>query len=463
MTKTLSTILLLLCINFSHANQCYAPDELNKKTHSLIGTWENPSLGIIMNFYYDKNQFMLSRYQFTPISLIPEQEPFPLSENDLKSIQISQDNNFILHDQIFYKTNKPLTISPSIPGTPLENFDVFSENFKQFYAFFDKRAIDWQAITNQFRSKISQYTSDDQLFQIFKEMITLLKDNHVALAKGFDEDSEKYFQFILHPSFEKQLIEDQSRIPENANLNPSDYIDLITQEAIPVILENYLTDLQQDPYKKIIWGKLSQNPCIGYINILSMEYDPIELEPILDTIINYFNENKISSLIFDVRFNQGGNDEIAKNFAKRFADTTHLILTQQQYFNGLLTPKKELYINPENQQICNPMLPKILLTSPVTASAAEVFVLTLSTFPNLTRIGAPTMGILSDQFARKLPNGWWITLSNQVLLTPEGKSYETIGIPVHIEADFPFLKYSSAKQDPGLKSAIEILSKELTP
>lgn len=461
MTKTLSTLFFLLFINFSHADHCYAPSELNNKVHTLTGTWENPSSGITLNFYHVQNQLILARYQFTPISLILEQTPFSLSENDLESIQVSKDNNLILNDQIFYKIDQLPPSSSTIPGTPLENFDVFSETFKQFYAFFDQRNIDWPAITNQYRSKISQNTSDEELFEIFKQMISPLKDNHIALAKGFDEDSEKYFQFNLPPFFEKQLIQDQSLILENSNLDLSDYIDLITQEAIPVILENYLTDPHQDLYKKIIWGKLSHNTTIGYLNILSMEYDPAELEHILDEIINYFNENKISALIFDLRFNQGGSEEISASFAKRFADTTHLILTKQEYYNGLLTPKRPLFIKPENKQIWDPMIPKILLTSPVTASAAEGFVLALSTFPNLTRIGASTMGILSDQFARKLPNGWWITLSNELILNPEGKSYEIIGIPPHIHADFPFIKYSSVKLDPSLKIAVDIFNKKM--
>ena len=65
-----------------------------------------------------------------------------------------------------------------------------------------------------------------------------------------------------------------------------------------------------------------------------------------------------------------------------------------------------------------------LLTSSITASAAESFVLALSSLPNIIRIGQPTMGILSDQFARKLPNGWWVMLSNELRLSSEGKSYE---------------------------------------
>lgn len=463
MNKILSTLFFILAIyltyiNASQINNCFI-SEVSTKKAKLIGLWKNPSLGTILNLFNDSDQLILERYQYTPISIILEQEAISLSEKDLESIQISKNNDLIIGEQIFVKMDKLPIASYAHSDNPVENFNVFTETFKQFYAFFEARNIDWKEITDQFRPKVSDDTTEDQLFQIFKQMISMTKDNHVALAKSFEENSEQYFQFNLPPSFEKQLIEDKSLLSANSNLNLSDYIDVITKEALSNILDHYLIDSQKDPSNKIIWGKLSQNPSIGYLNMGSMEYDSVELEPILDSIIDYFNENKISALIFDVRFNQGGDDQISFQLAKRFADKSHLIFTSQNYYNsGTLTPKKQCYINPENKQIWDPTLPKVLLTSVITASAAESFVLILSKFPNLTRIGESTMGILSDQFARKLPNGWWITLSNQIRLTPEGISYETTGIPVHINADFPFLKYSSAKEDPGIEAAYKFLN-----
>ena len=47
-----------------------------------------------------------------------------------------------------------------------------------------------------------------------------------------------------------------------------------------------------------------------------------------------------------------------------------------------------------------------MLTSELTASAAEIFVLSLLQHPRLTLIGEPTQGILSDTLERHLPNGW---------------------------------------------------------
>lgn len=49
--------------------------------------------------------------------------------------------------------------------------------------------------------------------------------------------------------------------------------------------------------------------------------------------------------------------------------------------------------------------------------------------PNVTRIGTPTYGVLSDMLEKHLPNGWSFSLSNEVYLAVDGKLYEGLGIP----------------------------------
>ena len=66
----------------------------------------------------------------------------------------------------------------------------------------------------------------------------------------------------------------------------------------------------------------------------------------------------------------------------------------------------------------------VLLTSTLTASAAEIFVLALLQHPRVTRIGEPTQGILSDVMERHLPNGWRVTLSNELYIASDDALYE---------------------------------------
>ena len=53
--------------------------------------------------------------------------------------------------------------------------------------------------------------------------------------------------------------------------------------------------------------------------------------------------------------------------------------------------------------------------------------------PNVTLVGEATMGILSDNLYKDLPNGWEISLSNEIYLDPQGELYEDIGIPPDVE------------------------------
>jgi carboxyl-terminal processing protease len=72
--------------------------------------------------------------------------------------------------------------------------------------------------------------------------------------------------------------------------------------------------------------------------------------------------------------------------------------------------------------------PVYLLTSNVTVSAAEIFAMAMRALPNVTHAGEPTRGSLSDMLAKRLPNGWGVTLSNEIYLDKDGALWEGKGI-----------------------------------
>ena len=55
--------------------------------------------------------------------------------------------------------------------------------------------------------------------------------------------------------------------------------------------------------------------------------------------------------------------------------------------------------------------------------------LALRELPNVIVIGESSYGILSDMLSRSLPNGWVITLSNELYVTLSSISYEGDGVP----------------------------------
>jgi C-terminal processing protease CtpA/Prc len=52
--------------------------------------------------------------------------------------------------------------------------------------------------------------------------------------------------------------------------------------------------------------------------------------------------------------------------------------------------------------------------------------------PQVVRVGEPTLGILSDNLYKRLPNGWEVGLSNERYEAPGGELYEGTGIPPQV-------------------------------
>ena len=139
----------------------------------------------------------------------------------------------------------------------------------------------------------------------------------------------------------------------------------------------------------------------------------------------------VDAMIIDMRFNQGGHDAAALKIANRFADKQRLAFTKKAFSNGSFTPQQEIFVYPEGEiQFTGPV---VLLTSPATISAAEIFTLSTMGFPHVIRMGERTQGILSDILNKKLPNGWTLGLSNEVYTAVDGIVYEEIGIPALVE------------------------------
>jgi len=78
-----------------------------------------------------------------------------------------------------------------------------------------------------------------------------------------------------------------------------------------------------------------------------------------------------------------------------------------------------------------------ILTSSITASAAEIAVLATLSNNRFLKLGSNTEGAFSDGLDKRLPIGWEYTLSNEVYEDLEGNNYEGIGINPDIDLNYP--------------------------
>jgi hypothetical protein len=64
---------------------------------------------------------------------------------------------------------------------PERNFEVLWQTFNERYPFFRLRSVDWNKQYRAYRPKVTNETSDDELFDILCRMLDPLNDGHVEL------------------------------------------------------------------------------------------------------------------------------------------------------------------------------------------------------------------------------------------------------------------------------------------
>ncbi len=102
--------------------------------------------------------------------------------------------------------------------------------------------------------------------------------------------------------------------------------------------------------------------------------------------------------------------------------------------------------------------PVVVLTGPVTMSAAETFVQALmGRTPRVTRIGESTQGVFCDPLERRLPNGWSFGFPNAVYRTAGGEAFDAKGIPPDIAAPVFDEASVAAGRDPAMDAAVALL------
>jgi hypothetical protein len=332
--------------------------------------------------------------------------------------------------------------SPRQTGV-LENFDCFCEVFRQDYAFFDLRGVDWDEVCAAGRRDLDP-AGPDGLFPVLQSLITPLKDNHVMLSDGIRTVNSEKIAGI------KALVKAELALHSASIGDPYN-----VRRISAFINEEFLGGSGKVAGNDVvIWGKIA--PDVGYLNVIKLfGLNPTELaktatdlpprrpdharflhddleaiEDIMDRVLSDLGE--CTSIIVDVRINGGGFDKVGMAIANRFADRRRLAFTKHARDGAGVTPSQAFHIEPGGDYRFT--RPVYLLTSSRTASAGDIFALCMRGLPHVTLVGQPSTGILSDNLKKQLPNGWTTSISNEFYCSADGKLFEGPGIPVDIES-----------------------------
>jgi carboxyl-terminal processing protease len=299
---------------------------------------------------------------------------------------------------------------------PERNFEELWKTFYKRYPFFRLRNVDWPKQYDTYRSRVTEKTSDDELFRILCQLIGPLDDGHIELIAGKRKGSEKrYFTPESTPRFWREF-----------NRRDIKSLFKVTEQTLA-------KNAFRRPKETKAWMLVySRSPTFGYLRILELEgIEKRKLVAALDDIARDFRELK--GFIIDIRNCPGGDDSTAIAIINRFCDHKRIAFHRKTKIgpgDEAFTPVRTWYIEPQGDvQFTGPI---VLLTCDSVFSGGEAFALAIKQLPHVTIIGDHTNGIFSYQLEKKLPNGWRYCLSYQVYLSADMVCYEGTGVPPDI-------------------------------
>ena len=93
---------------------------------------------------------------------------------------------------------------------PEKNFEELWGTFHRRYPFFELRNVDWRKQYDIYRPRVTSKTRNDELFDIFCQMLDPLNDGHVELkTKAGDKRKKRYFTAEKKPRFYREFTKPQ--------------------------------------------------------------------------------------------------------------------------------------------------------------------------------------------------------------------------------------------------------------
>lgn len=332
---------------------------------------------------------------------------------------------------------------------PEKDFDIFWTTFRDHYAFFKLKGVNWDSSYVQYRPKVSAKTNRAELVALLGQMADPLKDGHITISAG-DE--------VLYKGKKPSLFRETFKGKEKTFWAIADNLLLQHSFAAPVGIGPLFKG------EPLIYA--SHNNNAAYIRITRFFGDVESLFDdrkeradlhlmctLWDSLLQAYAAK--SSLIIDLRGNGGGHGgiELAGSFTNKKLLTHYKAIRVAGGYENM-TPLQAQYLEPANGiQFLKPI---VLLTSDRTASSAEDFVISLYQLPQVTTIGTPTSGMLSDMYSANLSNGLSFTLSNQRYYSTDTSLMEDSGVPPKIKLANTLNDFEQ-KTDPVLLKALSFL------
>lgn len=292
---------------------------------------------------------------------------------------------------------------PEPDNNPVALFEELWGNFKETYALFAVKGIDWDEVYQEYRPQIVPGMSDIDLFAVCADMLAVLDDQHVNLMAPFAFSNS------------------------GGRLNNNEAFSL------ELIRSSYLVEAHSAGSGMFTWGRIASQSDTGYIHVAGFAFGNTGLDQTqdwaadIDTILAALAD--CNSIIVDNRGNRGGLTGNVMTVSSRFAAEERVYAisrTKNGPGENDYSLPVELKIRPDGP--IRYTKPVYFLTNGETISAGEYFTLAMTSQSHVTHVGSGTAGAFSLSLERFLVNGWRFTVSVQRVSNAAGLVLENLGV-----------------------------------
>ena len=327
-------------------------------------------------------------------------------------------------------------------SSPEKQFEIFWTTFRDQYAFFKIKGIDWDSTYKVNRPLITRKTKEQELLEVLSRMVDPLRDGHITISK----EDEILYKGKKSSYFKTEFagLEKEFWNTVFATLVKNDFNSPVS--VGPVFRNEPLYYFSQS--NDLVYIRITR--CFGTME--SLFDDQLEVEDtklmlsLFDSLLTSVKDSK--AMIIDMRSNGGGHGgfELASRFIKE-KTITHFKSIRQPGGYDQFSVAEPISIVPNNGvQYHKPLY---ILTNDKTASSAEDFCISLYRQPSVRLFGTNTSGMFSDMYEAQMSESISFTLSNELYLSVDYEALEDKGVPV-TETIINSKKDIDSGQDPVL-------------